>query len=165
MLLAAALMIRLHVRDIRSARAAGHQLLANAHRARCVLHIDHGALVLRVDLDRRVSGRGRGAADQQRLRIAQPLHFLGHMHHLVERGRDQPRQADEIRAFTGRCFQDLLAGRHDPQVHHLEVITLQDHADDVLADVVNIAFDRGDHHLAVGAAGAVLLLLDVGNEH
>src|SRR5216683_603226 len=86
------------------------------------------------------------------------------MHHFVERRRDQSGQSDEIGALAGRSLQNLLAGGHHPQVHDFKVITLQNHADDVLADVVDVAFDGGDHHLAIGAARSVLLLLDVRNQ-
>jgi hypothetical protein len=54
-------------------------------------------------------GGGR-AADQQRLLVAQALHLLGHVHHLIQRGRDQPGQSDEIRALARRRLEDFLAG-------------------------------------------------------
>jgi hypothetical protein len=66
--------------------------------------------------------------------------------------------------------QDVLAGHHHAHVDHLEVVALQDHGDDVLADVVHVALDGGDDDLALGlhvAAGILqqlLLFLDVGQQ-
>jgi hypothetical protein len=55
-----------------------------------------------------------------------------------------------------RSVQNLLARHHYAHVHHLEVVALQHHSNDVLADVVHVALDRGDNDLALGAgiAGA-----------
>ena len=78
----------------------------------------------------------------------------------------KPGQADEARAFARRRLENLLAGHHDAEVDHFEVIALEDHADDVLADVVHVALDGGHHHLAVRARGRRLFsLLDVGDQH
>ena len=143
----------------------GHELLAYADRTRRILHVNDGARIVRVDFHGRVRRRGRRPADEKRLPVAQALHFLRHMHHFIERRRDQAGQADEIRALAGGRLENPLAGHHHAQVDHFEVVTLQHDADDVLADVMDIALDRGDHHLAVGAAGAGLFLLDVRNQH
>ena len=54
-----------------------------------------------------------------------------------------------------RGFQDVLPRHHHAEVDDLEAVALQDDADDVLADVVNVALD-GRHHdpaLALGRAG------------
>ena len=86
------------------------------------------------------------------------------MHHFVERRRDQARQPDHV-GFLAPCrLENVVTGHHDAQVHDFEVVALQNDADDVLADVVDVALDRRQHDLAVGTAIAVLLLLDIGNE-
>src|SRR5256885_1690506 len=60
-----------------------------------------------------------------------------------------------------RSLENLLARHHDAEVDDLEVVTLQHHADDVLADVVHVALDRGHDDAAVGALRSrVLALLD-----
>jgi hypothetical protein len=46
--------------------------------------------------------------------------------------------------------QDLVAGHHHAHVDHFKVVALQDHGDDVLADVVHVALDGGDDDLALG---------------
>ncbi len=48
--------------------------------------------------------------------------------------------------------QDLLAGDHHAQVDHLVVVAAEHDADDVLADVVDVAFDGRQQHLAAGLA-------------
>ena len=60
-------------------------------------------------------------------------------------------------------------GHHHAHVHDLEVVALEHDGDDVLADVVHVALDRGDDDLALGAhvaAGGLVRassLLDVGH--
>ena len=63
--------------------------------------------------------------------------------------------------------EDLLRGHHHAEIDHLEIVALEHHADDVLADVVDVALDRRHHDRALrlaGVAGARLLLLDVRDE-
>jgi hypothetical protein len=69
MLLALDFVIGLDVGDIGVARILGHELLTHTHRPRCVLHVDHGTFVLRIDFHRRMGRRGRRPADQQRLLV------------------------------------------------------------------------------------------------
>ncbi len=42
-----------------------------------------------------------------------------------------------------RLLQNLVAGDHHAEIDDLVVVASQNHADDVLADVVNVALDRG----------------------
>ncbi len=82
----------------------------------------------------------------------------------------KPRQADEVGALDARLGEDVLARDHHAHVDDLEVVALQDHGDDVLADVVHVALDGGDDDAALGldlaAAGhqRQLLGLDVGQQ-
>ncbi len=125
----------------------------------------HGrALVARRDAQRRVDLRRRGPADQQRQLEALPRHLLGHGHHLVERRRDQARKPDHVGLVVVGRFQDVLERHHDAQVDDLEIVALQYHAHDVLADVVDIALDRRHDDLALGPRGLGLLRLDVGQQ-
>ena len=117
---------------------------------------------------------GGGTADQQR-DLLQPevlvaLHLRGHVLHLLQAGGDEARQADDVRAFDLGLFQDVLARDHHAHVDDLEVVALQDHGDDVLADVMHVTLDRGDHDAALGLGLAtsvqqrLLLGLDVGQQ-
>ena len=59
-----------------------------------------------------------------------------------------------------RGIENLLRRRHHAQIDHLIAVALQDHADDVLADIVHVALDGG--HARCGrpalAAGLPALL-------
>ena len=54
--------------------------------------------------------------------------------------------------------EDLLRRDHHPEVDHLVVVAAQDDADDVLADVVHVALDRGHDDLRLGLGPARPLL-------
>ncbi len=113
--------------------------------------------------------RCRGTPDKQRHDKILALHLLRHVDHLVERRRDEPRQPDEIDILTARRLENLLARNHDTEIDHLVVIALEDDADNVLANVVYIAFHGRDDHPTVGlaltaAAPLLLLLLDEGDK-
>ena len=104
--------------------------------------------VLGCDLHRRVGSAGGGSADQQWNRETGARHFAGDMHHFVERRRDQARKSDQVRLLFASGGENLLARHHDSQVCHLVVIAGQHHADDVLADVVDVALDGGQQNAA-----------------
>ena len=61
----------------------------------------------------------------------------------------RPRQPDEVGLLASRALEDLLARHHDAQVDDLVVVAGEHDADDVLADVVHVALDRGEHDLAL----------------
>ena len=87
-----------------------------------------------------------------------PLHLAAHVDHLLERGRDEAGEADHVRLALARRLQDLVGGHHHPEVDHLVVVAAQHHAHDVLADVVDVALDRGHHDPALGPPRARHLL-------
>ncbi len=64
-------------------------------------------------------------------------HLRGDVDHLVQRRRNQTRQADHVR-LRFAAVAGFLAGHHDAQVDDLVIVAAQDHADDVLADVVDV---------------------------
>ena len=124
----------------------------HAHGARGVLHIDRRAAVVLLDLHGGVRLRSGRAANQQRQRKALPLHLFGDVDHLIQRRRNQARQPDNIGLLFDGGFQDFVARHHHAEVDNLVVIALQHHADDILADVVHVAFYRRQHDFAVAAA-------------
>ena len=91
---------------------------------------------------------GGGAADQQgNLEHAEmfvALHFLGDIRHFFQRRRDQARQANDVRVFHLGAGEDFRTRHHHAHVHHFEVIALQNDGDDILADVMHVAF-HGRH--------------------
>ena len=112
--------------------------------------MDDRLAVVRRDLDGRVRLAGGRAADEQRELEAESFHLAGDVHHLVERRRDESAEADEVRLFLPGPFENFLARHHHSHVDHPVVVTGEDDADDVLADVMDIAFDRGQDYAAGG---------------
>ena len=109
---------------------------------------------MRRNLDGGVHAAGGRATDQQR-DFANPevivfLHFPSHILHFFQTGRDQARQAHNVGPFDLGARQNFVARHHHAHVHHVEVIALQNHRHDVFADVMHIAFDRGNDDLAFG---------------
>ncbi len=50
-------------------------------------------------------------------------------------------------------LQDVFARNHHTHVDHFVVVTSQDNSDDILADVMNIAFHGGHQDLAASRLG------------
>ena len=136
----------------------GEQLADHAHGAGGIGDIDHRMIVLGRYLHRRVGLGGGGPADQERYAEALALHLRRHQDHLLQRGRDEAGEADDVHALVAGLLEDGRGGDHDPQVDDLIVVALEDDADDVLADVVDVALDRGHEHLAGGLMHAAGLL-------
>ena len=118
------------------------------------------------DLDRGVGLAGGGAADEEREGEAFALHLAGDVNHLVERGGDEAAEADNIDVELAGGGEDFFARDHDAEVDDLVVIAGEHDADDVLADVVDVALDGGEEDLALGllVAGALFFLLHEGHE-
>jgi len=84
-----------------------HQLAGHADGAGRVQHVDRRTAVARLDADGGVgTGRG-GATDEERDGEALTLELAGGDRHLLERGRDETGQADEVH-LLGPCHL------HDP---------------------------------------------------
>ena len=113
----------------------------------------HRLAVVRRNLDGRVRLAGGRAADEQRELEAQPFHLAGDVLHLVERRRDEAAQADEVGLLLNRAVENLLTGHHHAHVDHLVVVTGEHDADDVLANVVDVALHGREHDLALGLHG------------
>src|SRR5882724_6357719 len=110
------------------------------------------AAIVRVDLYGGMNPAGGGAADQQRHVHAPAFELTGEKTHFIERGRDQAGEADDIGILGLGGLDDFRGRHHHAEIDHLEIVTLQHDADDVLADVVDVALDGGEHDLAGGAA-------------
>ena len=130
------------------------QLRDHADHARGVEHVDDGLGVMGRDLDRVVGGRGGGAADEQRDLETLALHFLGVVDHLVERGRDEPGEPDDVGTLFFRGGENLFARHHDAEIDDLVIVTGEDDADDVLADVVHVALHGRHDDAALSLGGA-----------
>ena len=76
----------------------------------------------------------------------------------------RPRQPDHVGIVVVGGLQDRRPRDHDAKVDDLEIIALEDDADDVLADVVNVALDRRHDDPALRRRAFGLLRLDVGEQ-
>ena len=129
---------------------------------------------MRRDLHRGVHSAACGAANQQwdfaHAKVIVFLHFAGDVLHFFQAWCDQTGQADDVRTFHLGAREDIVAGHHHAHVDHVKVIALKHDSDNVFTDVVHIAFDRGNHNLALGfhffASGFLLafFFFDVGNQ-
>ena len=124
------------------------------------------AAIVRTDLDGGVHATCGGATDQQRDVEAFTLHLGGDETHLIQRGRDQAGQPDDVGLLATRSLQDFLRRHHDTEIDDLVIVALEHDADDVLADVVHIALHGRHHDLACGRllieAGQFLFGLEIG---
>ena len=59
-----------------------------------------------------------------------------------------------------RGIENLRPRDHHPQIDHLVAVALEHHPDDILADIVDVALDRGHHDLALGARAGLFRRLD-----
>ena len=112
-----------------------------------VEHVHDRLAVVRGDLHGGVRAARRRAADEQGQLEALALHLARHVDHFVERGSDEAAQPDQIGLLVPGPLEDLLARDHDAHVNDVVVVAGQHHADDVLADVVNVALHRGQDDL------------------
>ncbi len=114
----------------------------------------HGPGVFGSDGHRGVQRVGRRAANQQRHAHAAFAHARGHVRHFLERGGDEAGKPDGVGALFLGGAQDALGAHHDAEIHDAVIVAGQHHRHDVLADVVHVALDGGQHHGASpGAAG------------
>ena len=90
---------------------------------------------------------GGRAANQERQPDVPALHFPGDKHHLVERGRDEAAQPNQVGPLVDCRLQNAIARHHDAEIDDLITVAAEHHAHDVLSDVVNVAFHRGDDDL------------------
>ena len=71
-----------------------------------------------------------------------------HIDHLLEARRDESRQPDHVNLLLDGLADNLFGRHHDAHVDDLVVVTRHDHRHDVLPDVVDIALDSSQQHLA-----------------
>ena len=84
------------LRDELCLAVVAEQAGGDRHGAAGVEHVDHRLAVVRRNLDGGVRAAGGGSADEQRQLEVLALHLPGHVHHLVERRRDEAAEADEV---------------------------------------------------------------------
>ena len=125
---------------------------------------DH-ARVERRNLHGRVELRGGGPADDDRDAQSAPLELLADVRHLVERRGDESAQADAVGRPGLRLVDDARRLDHHPQVADFVAVAGHHYRDDVLADVVHVALDRGNQHAPRLGRGLLAAAFDVGGQH
>ena len=143
----------------------GEQRGDDADGARGVRHVDDAVLVIGGNLDGGVVARGGRAADEQRHGEALTLHFGSNVAHFFQRRGNQSGKTNGLRAVFARGVQDFFAGHHDTEVNDFIAVAAQYDADDVFADVVHVALDRGNQDAPfAGGAGALFFRLNPRNQ-
>ena len=122
----------------------GDQRLGGLHGDRRVAAVGVGADGL---AERLVQRR---AADQHDVVVADALvlHRVDHDLHVRHRRREQRGQAEDVGLVLFERRQVFLDRVVDAEVDHFEAGAFHHHRDQVLADVVDVALDGADHHLA-----------------
>ena len=128
--------------------------------------MNHARRIGGSDLDRGVGLTGRGATDQEGHIEPLARHFLRHMDHLIERGRNKPAQADDVGFVLTSCSENFFAGHHHAKIDDLIVVTAKDDPDNVFSDVVHIALHgrKQDLPLRLEIAGPLFLFFHVWHE-
>ena len=163
-----ALIFGAHGLDILAACRRREQGGDDADGAARVVDIDGlAARVMRVNLDRGMDAARRRPADQQRHVEAGAFHLARHEAHFVERRRDEAGEADHVDLLADRRLDDLGGRHHHAEIDDLVIVAGEHDADDVLADVVDVALHRRHEDLAgirPHAAGPVLFGLHEGHQ-
>ena len=132
------------------------QVSRHRHATAGVEYIHHTIVILRGYFHSSVHTAGGSAAYQQRLLHATAFHFFGHMHHLIQRWRDEPAQAYEVHIFSLCGIQYLIGRHHHAQVYHFVAVTAQHHTYYVLAYIMHIAL-YGGHQYFCGPCGFIIV--------
>ena len=121
-----------------------------------ILRVEEARLVGGVLLDEddppAVTAIDRRAADDHRDVQPAVMQFFDAERHLL-RGRDEQRaEADRVGVHLDRLLDDRVQRHLLAEVEDGVAVVGEDRVDKVLADVVDIAEDRRQHHLALGVA-------------
>ena len=88
--------------------------------------------------------------DFQHTEMRIPLHFFGNVRHFFERWRNQTRQTNDVGILGFGARQNFGAGHHHAHIHDFKIITLQNHRDNIFANIVHITFDSSNNDFTLG---------------
>ena len=77
-----------------------------------VFHPDHRTVVFRSYLESHVQFAGSSTAHHDRDAQTRFLHLVSHMHHFIERRRNQSAQSDGIHLFLDSLLDNLFGRNH-----------------------------------------------------
>ena len=104
-----------------------------------------------------LAGQRGAAAEHGEIELL-PLEVLDHILHFQRRLHQEPAQADGIRFVLLRGFDDDVRRLLDPEIDHVEAVVGENDVDQVLADVVDVTFDRREHDRSFLRAGLLFHL-------
>ena len=90
---------------------------------------------------------------------------LGHIDHFFKAGRNQSAKANDVHLLLYGFLYDFFGRNHNAHIDNLVIVASHDDCHDILTNVVNIALDCGQQHLAGFRRVARLLRLDIGIEY
>ena len=144
------------------ARGGIHQLVHQAQARHGVLGVANSLAVTRRDFLLREFFRQRGAADEQGNFDARVFQIVGGDHHLLGAFHQQTGQADGVRLVLAVGFDQIFRRNLDAEIDDVIAVIFQNDFDQILADVVHVAFDGGENDLAaLGGVGLLHELLEV----
>jgi hypothetical protein len=88
--------------------------------------------------------------------VAPTLHLPGGADHLLQRGGDETRKADDTGVFFFCGIHNSLRRDQSPQIQYPVAVTAQDNPDNVFPDVVNIPLNRGQEYLSLSGLHAAV---------
>ena len=131
------------------AGAGVHEFLTDHGIHGGIPHVKDGTTVERGNLDGGMQRRGGGTAYHDGNPEPRAFHGFRHVAHLVERGRYQTAEAYKVGFFADGRLHDFFGWNHHAEINDLPVVADQYDGHDVFADVMHIAFHRGNNNLSV----------------
>ena len=105
---------------------------------------------------------GGGSANHQRDVEPAFLQESCHADHLFKRWGDESAESDDVNLFVDGFLHDGFCWYHHAEVDDFVVVAGEHYADDVLSDVMNIAFDGGEEYFAGSGCSFLSGCFDVG---
>ena len=114
-------------------------------------------LINRLQIVFDVTARQRRAAENDRHLDATLVHQLEVVFHDQRRLHEQAAHADRVGLVFLLRLQNVVDRLLDAEIDDLVAVVRQNDVDEILADVVHVAFDGRQHHRAFGGRAALLL--------
>ena len=97
----------------------------------------------RSDTQRGVKPAGCRTSDEKRGVNSIAIEFARDIYHVIERGSDEARDADDVDVMLFRCITDLLGRDHDAKIDDGVISASEYDPNDVLSNVMHITRNGG----------------------
>src|SRR5678815_2018172 len=134
-----------------------NQLVHRVQTGKRIARVVELSFVDRLQIVLDVLARQRRATEHYGRLDAALVHQLEVLAHDERRLHEQTTHADRVRTVFVVRLQDRLNRLLDAEIEDLVAVVRQDDVDEVLADIVNVAFDGGEHHRSLRRRAALLL--------